>query len=194
MANRQALNIIANFSGVGARLTFSLVFSIIYFRLLGSEGYGLIGFFTSLATLSTLFDLGLNQTTVREVARREADPERAGELRSVVFTLQLMLGAIGLSLGSLVALCSPWIAVSWFSEASLTTHEVAVSVAMMGCALTLMFPANLFYGTLIGLQRQVLSNSILVAATAFRGALTLIALFGFGSSPSIFFLAPSWRA
>src|SRR3954462_14820178 len=162
MANRQTLNIVANFSGVGARLIFSLVFSIVYFRLLGSEGYGLIGFFTSLSALSSLFDLGLNQTTVREVARRESDPERAGELRSVVFTLQLMLGAIGLSFGSLVALCAPWIAASWFSVASLTNHEVTVSVAMMGCALALMFPANFFYGTLIGLQRQVLSNSIIV--------------------------------
>ena len=80
MENRQTLNIVANFSGVGARLIFSLFFSIVYFRLLGSEGYGLIGFFTSLTAFSSLFDLGLNQTTVREVARREADPERIGEL------------------------------------------------------------------------------------------------------------------
>ena len=189
MADRQALNTVANFSGVGARLAFSLVFSIVYFRLLGSEGYGLIGFFTSLSALSSLFDLGLNQTTAREVARREADPERAGELRSVVFTLQLMLAAIGLSFGLLVALCSPWIARSWFSPASLTIHEVTMSVATMGCALALMFPVNFFYGTLIGLHRQVLSNSIIVAATAFRGALTLIALVSLGSSPTVFFLA-----
>ena len=52
-----------------------------------------------------------------------------------------------------------------------------------------MFPVNFFYGTLIGLQRQVLSNAIIVGATAFRGALTVVALFGFGSSPVIFFSA-----
>jgi len=189
MVNRQALNLVANFSGVGARLVFSLVFNIIYFRLLGGESYGLIGFFTSLAALSSLFDLGLNQTTVREVARREADPNRTDELRTVVFTLQFLLGGIGLSLGLLVALSSQWIAASWFSVARLTIHEVTASVAMMGCALALMFPVNFFYGTLIGLQRQVLSNAIIVAATGFRGVLTLVALFGFGSSPMIFFLA-----
>ncbi len=100
---------------MGARLVFTLAFNIIYFRLLGSESFGLFGFFTSLAALSSLFDLGLNQTTVREVARREADPDRAGELRSVVFTLQFLLGGIGLSLGLLVALGSQWIAASWFS-------------------------------------------------------------------------------
>ena len=59
----------------------------------------------------------------------------------------------------------------------------------MGGALALLFPVNFFYGTLIGLQRQVLSNAIIVAATAFRGALTIAALYGFGSSPAIFFFA-----
>ena len=189
MLNRQALNIVANFSGVGARLIFSLAFNIVYFRLLGSESYGLIGFYASLAALSSLFDLGLNQTTVREVARREADQDRAGELRSVVFTLQFLLGGIGLSLGLLVALGARWIAASWFSVTALAAHEVAASVALMGGALALLFPANFFYGTLIGLQRQVLSNTIIVAATALRGALTVVALFGFGPSPVIFFFA-----
>jgi O-antigen/teichoic acid export membrane protein len=186
MDSRQALNIVANFSGVGARLILSLAFNIIYFRLLGSESYGLIGFFASLAAVSSLFDLGLNQTTVREVARREADADR-GELRSVVLTLQLVLCGIGLSLGVLVALSSQWIASSWFSIARLTIHEVTVSVLLMGGALALLFPVNFFYGTLIGLQRQVMSNTIIVAAMAFRGALTIFALFGLGSSPTIFF-------
>ena len=189
MINRQALNIVANFSGVGARLIFSLVFNIIYFRLLGSESYGLIGFYVSLAALSALFDLGLNQTVVREVARRGTDGEGAGELRTVVFTLQLLLVGIGLSLGLLVALGAPWIAASWFSAARLATPEITASVALMGGALALLFPANVFYGTLTGLQRQVLSNGIIVAATAFRGALTIVALFVFGPSPVIFFSA-----
>src|ERR1700687_3388523 len=63
MVNRQALNTLANFSGVGARLIFALGFNVIYFRLLGSESYGLIGFYASLAALSSMFDLGLNQNT-----------------------------------------------------------------------------------------------------------------------------------
>lgn len=189
MVNRQALNIVANFSGVGARLIFALAFNIIYFRVLGSESYGLIGFYSSLAALSSLFDLGLNQTTVREVAKRDADPDRAGELRSVVFTLQLLLCGIGLLLGLLVALCSQWIAASWFSAARLTIPEVTASVLLMGGALAVQFPVNFYYGTLLGLQRQVLSNAIVVAATTFRGVLTILALFGFGASPAIFFFA-----
>jgi O-antigen/teichoic acid export membrane protein len=189
MPSRQALNIVANFSGVTARLIFSLAFNIAYFRLLGSESYGLIGFYASLAALSSLFDLGLNQTTMREVARRGADGERAGELRTVVFTLQFLLGGIGLSLGLLVALGARWIAASWFSVTQLAANEVTASVALMGGALALLFPANFFYGTLIGLQRQVLSNTLIVTATGCRGALSVAALFAFGPGPVIFFSA-----
>lgn len=189
MVNRQALNIVANFSGVGARLVFALVFNIVYFRLLGSEGYGLIGFYTSLAGLSMLFDFGLNQTTVREVARRGSEMnEAAADLRPVAFTLQLLFGGIGLLLGLLVALASPWIA-SWFSAARLTVHDVSASVLLMGGVLALQFPINFYYGTLIGLQRQVLSNAFIVAATLLRGLLTIAALFAVGSGPAIFFSA-----
>jgi O-antigen/teichoic acid export membrane protein len=189
MLNRQALNLIANFSGVGARLIFALGFNIVYFRLLGSESYGLIGFYTSLAALSSLFDIGLNQTTVREVARRGDDGERAAELPTVVFTLQFVFGGIGLILGLLVALGAQWTAAHWFSVSQLATVDVARSIALMGGVLALLFPANFFYGTLAGLQRQVLSNAIIVAATALRGALTVVALVALGSSPVVFFSA-----
>ena len=92
MLNRQALNVAANFSGVAARLIFSLVFNVVYFRILGSESYGLIGFYAMLAALSAFLDLGLNQTAVREVARREADHESR---RRIAF------GGLHASIGSL---------------------------------------------------------------------------------------------
>jgi O-antigen/teichoic acid export membrane protein len=79
--------------------------------------------------------------------------------------------------------------VSWFSVTQLAAGEVTISVALMGGALALLFPANVFYGTLTGLQRQVLSNTVVVAATALRGALTIAALFAFGTSPVVFFAA-----
>ena len=59
----------------------------------------------------------------------------------------------------------------------------------MGAVLALQFPINFYYGVLIGLQRQVLSNAIIVAATLLRGLLTIAALFALGSGPSIFFSA-----
>ena len=42
MAKRQLLNVLANFAGVAAGLVFPLLFNIAYYRLLGTEGYGLI--------------------------------------------------------------------------------------------------------------------------------------------------------
>ena len=72
MSKRQLLNVLPNFAGVGAGLIFPLLFNIVYYRLLGTEGYGLIGFYGLLAIIASLVDLGLSQTTLREwpAARR----------------------------------------------------------------------------------------------------------------------------
>jgi O-antigen/teichoic acid export membrane protein len=184
--NRQVLNIIANFSGVGARLAFALAFNIIYFRLLGSEGFGLIGFYASLAGLGLLFDFGLGQTTIREVARRNTDADAALELRGLVLTLQALSGGIGLALGAIVVAAAPWIS-SWFSAQHLSPADVRTSVRLMGGVLALQLPVNFLYGTLIGLQRQVLSNALLAAATGLRGALSIVALLALGADPAVFF-------
>jgi O-antigen/teichoic acid export membrane protein len=94
MSKRQLLNVIPNFAGVGAGLIFPLIFKIVYYRLLGTAGYGLIGFYRLLAILASLADFGLSQTMMREVARRTAVPHRVGELRSLMLTLALSLARL----------------------------------------------------------------------------------------------------
>src|SRR5262245_57963434 len=179
MSIRPLLNVIPNFVGVGAGLIFPLLFNIVYYRLLGTEGYGLIGFYGLLAILASLADLGLSQTTLREVARRAAVRDRRGELRSLVLTLALISCRIGLLVGLLAFVSSQWLATSWLGSSGLSTNEVATSIATMGGILALLFPANVFNATLRGLQRQVLGNAVTIVIGACRGAATIVALYVF---------------
>jgi O-antigen/teichoic acid export membrane protein len=189
MSKRQLLNVIPNFAGLGAGLIFPLLFNIAYYRLLGTEGYGLIGFYGLLAILASLVDLGLSQTMMREVARRTAVPDRVGELRSLVLTLALISCAIGLPVGMLAFVSSQWLAISWLGSSRLSTNEVATAIATMGGILALLFPANILNAALRGLQRQVLGNAIAVVTGACRGAATIAALYIFGATPLTFFSA-----
>ncbi|MFY9686204.1 MAG: oligosaccharide flippase family protein, partial [Pseudolabrys sp.] len=113
MSKRPLLNVIPNFVGVGAGMIFPLLFNIIYYRLLGTEGYGLIGFYGALAILASFADLGLSQTTLREIARRASDDNRARELRPLVLTLVTIASGIGLLVGVLTVVSSQWLATSW---------------------------------------------------------------------------------
>src|SRR5262249_22549275 len=187
MAKRQLLNVIPNFAGVGAGLILPLLFNIVYYRLLGTEGYGLIGFYGLLAILASLVDLGLSQTTLREVARRAVDQDRAGELQSLVLTLAVISCGLGLLVGLLALASSQWFATSWLGLSQLSADEVAGAIAVMGGIVALLFPANIFNAALRGLQRQVLGNAITVAAGACRGLATIAALLIFAATPLVFF-------
>src|SRR5262245_11111836 len=189
MSKRPLLNVIPNFVGVGAGMIFPLLFNIIYYRLLGTEGYGVIGFYGALAILASLADLGLSQTTLREIARRASDDNRASELRSLVVTLASIASGIGLVVGLLVVVSSQWLAISWLSLSRFSDSEVATAIATMGGILTLLFPANVFNATLRALQLQVLGNTISVVTGAFRGVATIAALQIFGATPTTFFSA-----
>jgi O-antigen/teichoic acid export membrane protein len=189
MGKRQLLNVLPNFAGVGAGLIFPLIFNIFYYRLLGTEGYGLIGFYGLLAILASLADLGMSQTTLREVARSASGQNRIAELPSLVLTLALISCGLGLLVGLAAVASSRWLATSWLDLSRLSAAEVARAIATMGGILALLFPANIFNATLRGLQRQVLGNAISIVAVASRGVATIAALYIFGATPLIFFSA-----
>jgi len=189
MSKRPLLNVIPNFVGVGAGMIFPLLFNIIYYRLLGTEGYGLIGFYGALAILASFADLGLSQTTLREVARSASDHDRERELRPLVLTLVSAASGIGLLVGVLTAVSSQWLATSWLDSSRLSVREITTAIAMMGAILALVFPANVFNAVLRALQLQVLGNAISVVTAAFRGIATIAALWIFGATPMTFFSA-----
>jgi O-antigen/teichoic acid export membrane protein len=186
-SKRQFINIVANFAGVGASLALPLIFNVAYYRILGSESYGLIGFYGSLLLVASLLDMGLTQTTVRELARRAADPARTGEMRLVLFTLQFLYCGIGLALGAAIAIPSTWFASTWLQLGQLSTADAASAIAKMGGMLALSFPAILYNATLRGLQRQVLSNAFSITVAACRGVVVLFFLHFYDATPNVFF-------
>lgn len=189
MGKRQLVNVLANFAGVGAGLALPLLFNIAYYRLLGTEGFGLIGFFGLLVMLAALADLGLSQTTSREIARAAIDQDRSRDLLSLVFTFALVSCGIGFLVFLLAAASSRWLATSWLGRSQLSADEVATAIATMGAILAVSFPVNIFNAALRGLQRQALYNGVVVAAGACRGAATIAALYLFGPTTLTFFSA-----
>lgn len=189
MGKRQLLNVLPNFAGVGAGFVFTLLFNAAYYRLLGSEGYGLVGFYGTLAVLASLLDPRLSQTTLREVARLSGDPARADELAALVLTFASISCGPGLLVGMLAVAFSQWLATSWLGSSQLSIGEIATAIAMMGGILAFIFPTSIFNAVLRGLQLQVLSNTVAIVAGASRGVGTIAALYLFGSTPLVFFSA-----
>jgi len=159
-------NIIANFAAQGWAALMALAFVPFYIKFLGIEAYGLIGFFAMLQGAFQMLDFGLSQTMNREMARYAAFPDKAGEARDLVRTLELGYWAIGIVIGVGVMTASPFIAGHWVKSTAIPIKTVQQAVMIMGVVAALQWPLSFYEGGLMGLQRQVLSNSIkIVMAT-----------------------------
>ena len=188
--SRAILNTIANFAGLVSTAGLTLLFSIVYFRILGSENFGLISFCTTVLLIGNLFvDLGLGRTVTRELARREHNPELGQEMRDALYTLQLVHFGLAFTCGVIIVASSSWLATHWLNRDTVEIGAAAEAIALLGVVAVLQLPRELCRSALGGLQRQVLSNIFGTVFSALRGAVTIAALFWIAPTPTIFLLA-----
>ncbi len=157
---RLQLNLVANFVGQGWTAVMALAFVPLYIKFLGIEAYGLIGFYAMLQAAFQILDLGLSQTMNREMARYAAMPEKSGEARDLVRTLEVGYWVIGIVLGIVVVIAAPFIAGHWIKPGSIPVKTVQHAVMVMGIVSALQWPISFYEGGLMGLQHQVLLNGI----------------------------------
>ena len=70
-------NLLAGWTGSAISAVIGLLVVPAFVRYLGSEAYGLIGFYVTLLNLLQVLDFGLGATVTREVARSSTDEERS---------------------------------------------------------------------------------------------------------------------
>ncbi len=166
--SRLKRNLIANFVGAGWVALSGLIFAPIYIHLMGVESYGLIGFYYTLQAALQVFDFGLSPTINREMARYLVQSDRSDEARDFVRTFEVGYWCIGLVLGVLIWAAAPFIATQWLKAGTLAIDAVRSSVTSMAVLIALQWPLTLYEGGLLGLQRHVLLNSLMVIMTALR--------------------------
>jgi O-antigen/teichoic acid export membrane protein len=169
-------NVIANFAGKAWAVLMSLAFVPVYIKLLGIEAYGLIGFFLTLVAILSLLDLGLGTTLNRRLAQLSIEKNAAQEMCDLLRTLELIYLIIGIVIGATIAALAPFIANHWIKSEQLPVATVTHAVAMMGVAIACHWPLALYSGGLMGLQKQVVSNTItsLIATVRNFGAVVVI--------------------
>lgn len=155
----------------------ALVVIPFYLRLLGTETYGLVTLYATLQGLFLFFDFGLAATISREVARAELTRDNAATrviLRS--FASFYWLAALLIFLGMAAAV--PWMSTSWLHLKSLPRPVLAQALLAMAAAIAVRWPVGIYLGVLLGAQRAVVANTILIAATtaATFGAVAMLAL------------------
>ena len=181
-------NVAANLFGRAWVTVLGIAFIPVYLRFLGMEAYGLVGFFATLQAVFGLLDLGLGATVNRELARLSVTADRRGEQRTLLRTLEACYWAISLTSGVAVFVLAPAIAHDWVHPSRLSPLAVERVIRLMGLVLALQLPFSFYQAALMGLQRQVALNAIVVVTATLRSAGTALVLWKISASVEAFFL------
>jgi O-antigen/teichoic acid export membrane protein len=180
-------NTFANLIGTGWSIMLGVVCLPLYIKLMGIEAFGLAGIFVTLQSIFVIFDLGIAATLNREIARLSADEDNFQNQRDLVFTLQVIYWLIALLTGATVYVLAPVIARHWVNLHTLSVETVKTCIRLMGVGMALQFPFTFYQSGLLGLQRQVLLNGVMVALATMRGLGILLALWLILPIPEIYF-------
>ena len=154
----------------------ALAFVPIYIKFLGIEAYGLIGLFATLLVLSSLLDLGLSATLMREVSRFSVDKDSPNEVRNLTYTLEIIYWAIAFVILLFLFLLVPVISNYWIKPQYLEVSVIQYALILISIAVTMQFPFTLYSSGMLGLERQVIFNVFFALISTIRaiGAVLLL--------------------
>jgi O-antigen/teichoic acid export membrane protein len=162
-------NIVANFVGTFWTALMGPALVSVYVRFMGIEAYGLVGILTTLQATFAVLDLGLSTATNRELARYSVQEHDGEAARNLIRTTETIYWAIAGGIAVIVFALAPLLSQRWLHAEHLSPTAIQQAFFIMGIILAFQFPFALYSGGLIGLQRQVLLNTITVGTATLRG-------------------------
>ena len=165
----------------------AIVMVPVYVRYMGTEAFGLVGFFAVLQVWFQLLDMGLTPSMAREVARFRGGATDALSLRRLLRALEGIFVAVSMLGAAAMIVGAGAIASSWLKVQQLPLEEVKHAIMLMALIVVLRWVCGLYSGAISGFERLVwLGGFNMVIATA-RFVLVIPFFIYVGASPSTFF-------
>lgn len=171
-------NIIANYFGQFYSILIGIIMVPFYLKYLGTEAYGLVGFFVLVQSWMALFDLGLSPTLSREVAKvRTSDTQNSRfEFILLLHSLEFVFIIFSFIMMIVIVLFSEFIAIKWLNVVTLDLDTVSYCIKLMGIMVGLNFMTALFQSGIKGAEAQVWLNltNIILRTLQFVGVLLVL--------------------
>lgn len=179
--------IVATYAARIWSMVMGLAFIPVYMKLLGPEGFGLVGVFLTIQAVMSLLDAGISTTLNRDFARLSGSSGKGFEYRELLSTLEVGIwSAAALACGLVMAFGST-LAVRWLNFESLSVTTLKNSICIMGAILFFQLPIAFYGGGLLGLQRPVLFSCLNAFWYTVRFAGSALSLQWIAATPECFF-------
>jgi len=180
-------NILSNYASQIYVTLIGIVLVPLYLKYMGTEAYGLIGFFAMLQAWFNLLDLGLTPTIARESARYHGAAMSAVAYRRLYRSLSVVFVCIAVIGGGALFVMADTVASRWLNTRDLRPAEVLSSVQIMAMCVALRWMGGLYRGVVSGSERLVWLSGFnaVIATLRFVGVLGSMWVWGF--TPIVFF-------
>ena len=146
---------------------------------MGPDVFGILYFnITLTAIITTVLELGISSTTVREVSQHfDSEPQY---MRSLIQTASFVYWAIGLFLVALIFVGAPILVRKWINLSSIDAGTATTMIRIMSISTMVVLPRALYTSLFRGRQRMAINNSIDVVSTILQqiGIVVLLKLGG----------------
>lgn len=171
-------NIVANLLGQAVVAVVTVLFVPTYIRYLGMEAFGLIGVFTTLQVIMSLFDGGMSPTLNREMARYTSGALALQDLANLLRSVEIIVGGLALLIMAGIGISAGVVSHSLLNLQSLSPTTAQTAVALIGLVVAIRFVEGIYRSALLGLQLQIWFNAANAASNTIRfgGAAIVVAL------------------
>jgi O-antigen/teichoic acid export membrane protein len=180
-------NVLANYASQLYATVLGIVMVPVYLRFLGSEAYGLVGFFSMLQAWFLLLDLGLTPTLARETARYVGGATTATAIRYLLRKLEQIFLVLGVVVAAALIGFADEIASGWLNVGKLPMHKVSQAVVFMALIIAMRWMAGLYRGIITGFERLVWFSLFNILSATARFVLVIPFLIYVSIDPVDFF-------
>ncbi|MGB9487179.1 MAG: oligosaccharide flippase family protein, partial [Terriglobia bacterium] len=174
--SRVSKNILYNLLGQGLLVILGFVAVKFIFKQLGQDALGIIYFtFTLNALLTAILALGINETTVREVAAFHV--EDPTYIKHLLQTASFFYWSLYVLAALALYASAPWLVTKWINLDTLSPFTATRILRVLGIASLLALPRSFYVSTLRGIQRMEFTNLIDVGTSALQQFGTIGILF-----------------
>lgn len=171
-------NIIWNMLGGGWNGLLIVVTTPFYISAVGIDGFGIIGLWLMMLSLTALFDIGIGSTILREYALHfSSQKNKRKYLKKVFDTFEILFFSISLFLFITLISVTETFSTSVISSEKYSSLELKEISTFLFSAVCIQFPLSIYVNGLSGIQKHGVLNLILVFFNTLRHILGLKILF-----------------
>lgn len=182
------LNIAANYASQLYVTLVGIVLIPIYLVRMGTEAYGLVGFFAMLQVLFNLLDFGLAPTIARETARYQGGAISPVEYRRLYRSLSIVFAFIAVPGGAILFGMADIVAKHWLNVKNLQHDQVLYSLQIMAVSVALRWMGGLYRGVISGSEKLVWLSGFNAMFVTLRFVGVLVSMSIWGYTATVFFL------